>query len=212
MLSSSLPSATCRSLHHWQHQCFRFASTNAPSPSLSSAAIARLKRPNRGGQNLTERYRRLENTTRGKEAFTKQVSAFAQESASAAELRSTSKPATPGSSKSANTIAGFAIPEEPRPPADDECCMSGCAICVYDLYEDSLSAYKESVSALRSSLSALSIPESEWPAHIRTTKSAETPAAVTPDKRKDAVLSAFEEMERTLKEKRERRAAVEAES
>lgn len=85
--------------------------------------------------------------------------------------------------------------------------MSGCAICVYDLYEESLQAYKESLVALRSSLSASSIPESEWPERIRTT--AKIPTA---DKRQDAVFSAFEEMERQLKGKREWRAAVEAES
>lgn len=88
-----------------------------------------------------------------------------------------------------------------------DCCMSGCAICVYDLYEESLEAYKESLAALRSSLSALSIPESEWPERIRTTTK-----IPTVDNRQGAILSAFEEMERQLKEKRERRAAVEAES
>jgi hypothetical protein len=85
--------------------------------------------------------------------------------------------------------------------------MSGCAICIYDLYEESLEAYKESLAALRSSLSALSIPESEWPERIRTT--AKIPAV---EKGQDAILSAFEEMERQLKEKREHRAVVEAES
>lgn len=83
--------------------------------------------------------------------------------------------------------------------------MSGCAICVYDLYEESLEAYKESIVTLRSSLSALSIPESEWPDRVRTN----TPATA---KRHDIVLNAFEEMERQLREKKERRAAVEAES
>jgi hypothetical protein len=83
--------------------------------------------------------------------------------------------------------------------------MSGCAICVYDLYEESLEAYKESIVALRSSLSALSIPDSEWPDRVRTN----TPAA---EKRHEVIFNAFEEMERQLKEKKERRAAVEAES
>lgn len=89
--------------------------------------------------------------------------------------------------------------------------MSGCAVCVYDLYEDALVEYKESVVTLRAALSARHIPQSEWPAHIRIRK--ETPMLTsTSDKSKNAVLSVFEEMERTLKGKRDRRAAVEAES
>jgi len=82
--------------------------------------------------------------------------------------------------------------------------MSGCAVCVYDLYEESLSAYKASVQSLRSALTASSIPEDEWPAHIRTTHMSSTGSG--------AVLSAFEEMERALEEKRARRSAGEAES
>ncbi|KAG6331297.1 hypothetical protein ID866_7795, partial [Astraeus odoratus] len=116
-----------------------------------------------------------------------------------------------------NTIAGFPIPEEPRPPADDamasvECCMSGCAVCVYDLYEDSLKEYKQAVATLRASLSALSIPESRWPSHIRMSTTATDEHATSANRQRDAVFSAFDEMERTLKEKREKRAAVEAES
>lgn len=86
--------------------------------------------------------------------------------------------------------------------------MSGCAVCVYDLYEESLDAYKESVATLKASLAALSIPESKWPPNIRATT---TQSSITM-KQKDVVLSAFEEMERALKEKRDRRTAVEADS
>lgn len=88
--------------------------------------------------------------------------------------------------------------------------MSGCAVCVYDLYEEALAAYKDSVTTLRAALSARHIPETEWPAHIRTSKVIPTPT--TTEKSKGAVLDAFEEMERALKEKRDKRAAVEAES
>ncbi|KAI5997306.1 hypothetical protein F5J12DRAFT_852216 [Pisolithus orientalis] len=81
-----------------------------------------------------------------------------------------------------------------------ECCMSGCAVCVYDLYEKSLNAYKESVATLRASLAVLSIPESKRPLSIRTTSSQSSIAM----KQKDVVLSVFEEMERALKEKRDK--------
>lgn len=81
-------------------------------------------------------------------------------------------------------------------------------MCVYDLYEEALVEYKDSVTALRAALSARHIPETEWPAHIRTGNTNHT----MPEKSKGAVLDAFEEMERVLKEKRDKRAAVESES
>lgn len=74
--------------------------------------------------------------------------------------------------------------------------MSGCAICVYDLYEDSLDEYKEKLAALRTSLSSLNIPESEWPEKVRTAGAAGGAA-----KRKDVILNAFEEMEKALKDR-----------
>ncbi|KAF9220784.1 hypothetical protein BS17DRAFT_634762, partial [Gyrodon lividus] len=156
-----------------------------------------------GSRNLTEYYRRLEDTIRRKDALLKPVSTLSQGSASAANMQSVHKPTTTcGTPGGANTIAGFAVPQEPRPPADDECCMSGCAICVYDLYEESLAAYKDSVAALRSALSALHISESRWPPHIRTDQTAEVPTTTThSDKTKGAIFSAFEEMERALEEK-----------
>ncbi|KAJ8693922.1 hypothetical protein PTI98_008865 [Pleurotus ostreatus] len=77
-----------------------------------------------------------------------------------------------------------------------KCCMSGCAVCVYDLYEDSLSAYKESLATLRSSLEERGIPETEWPSSLR--------GAGTPVPPKNNVaLSAFEEFERALKAKKQ---------
>ncbi|KPV71529.1 uncharacterized protein RHOBADRAFT_47707 [Rhodotorula graminis WP1] len=32
------------------------------------------------------------------------------------------------------TVLGVELPTKPKPPEPDECCMSGCATCVYDLY------------------------------------------------------------------------------
>ncbi|KAI6142587.1 hypothetical protein BKA82DRAFT_1003407 [Pisolithus tinctorius] len=181
----------------------RFASSDVP-PSIPQVTRGRLRRPQRGGQNLTERYRRLENSIRGKNVLARATYDISRDSASTSELQTLHKSSRSGAS--ANTIAGFVIPEEPKPPADDECCMSGCAVCVYDLYEESLDAYKESVATLKASLAALSIPESKWPPNIRATT---TQSSITM-KQKDVVLSAFEEMERALKEKRDRRTAVEA--
>ena len=76
--------------------------------------------------------------------------------------------------------------------------MSGCAVCVYDLYEESQASYEDSIAALRKSLGALGIPPNTWPLNVRpdTEKS-------TPESRKGVILNAFEEMERKLKEKKE---------
>ncbi|KAH0834957.1 hypothetical protein J3R83DRAFT_10665 [Lanmaoa asiatica] len=181
----------------------------------------------RRGRNLTDRYRTLENSNRAKSEHATHVSLLA----STAALQSDAALLARRPTTAPKTIAGFVVPEEPRAPADDgmlyvfclslsltldiECCMSGCAVCVYDLYEEALAAYKDSVVTLRTALSALHVPETEWPAHIRTGASTETHTSPTPTtggKSKDVVLGAFEEMERALKEKREKRGAVEAQS
>ena len=73
--------------------------------------------------------------------------------------------------------------------------MSGCAICVHDLYLDALSTYDEAVSSLRTKLTALNIAESEWPSNIRTsTKEKRTP---------NVSIDAFAALERALREKKE---------
>lgn len=192
--------------------CLRSFATNTISSSNAVLSIPSISRNywnnrSRGGQNLTERYRRLENTLRRGNAITKQIFEISQDVEDVSKVMSAPLTSSScyGTQNTPDTIAGFVIPEEPVPPSDEECCMSGCAICVYDLYEESLEAYKESIVALRSSLSALSIPDSEWPDRVRTN----TPAV---EKRHEVILNAFEEMERQLKEKKERRAAVEAES
>lgn len=35
------------------------------------------------------------------------------------------------------------MPDEPDYPTPDECCGSGCRVCVYDLYEQNLENYKK---------------------------------------------------------------------
>lgn len=75
-----------------------------------------------------------------------------------------------------------------------ECCMSGCAVCVYDLYEESMTAYKENVAALRNALVSMGVPEYEWPASIMS-------PTENIERKNNVALSVFEEMERALKEK-----------
>jgi Oxidoreductase-like protein, N-terminal len=74
--------------------------------------------------------------------------------------------------------------------------MSGCAICVHDLYQDSLTAYNESLASLRSLLSVMRIPKSDWPPEIQMSTDGGT------SDMKNVSLSVFEELERKLRERR----------
>jgi hypothetical protein len=77
--------------------------------------------------------------------------------------------------------------------------MSGCAICVHDLYQESLDDYNASVADVRASLTDMKVPEDEWPEtiHPGAEKRMSLPASS---------LSAFQEMERALKARREAQA------
>jgi hypothetical protein len=78
----------------------------------SAESIARLKRPTRGGQNLTDRHRRLEKSLRGKEARLKQIDDLPRSLTSAQPSSVPKRPAL-------NTFQGFVIPEQPKPPEPD---------------------------------------------------------------------------------------------
>jgi hypothetical protein len=41
------------------------------------------------------------------------------------------------------------MPQPPHRPEPDACCGSGCAVCVFDLYELELDRYREALSAWR---------------------------------------------------------------
>ena len=77
--------------------------------------------------------------------------------------------------------------------------MSGCAVCVYDLYEDSLLTYKASLASLRAQLKSMGIPQSEWPSRV---KSSNSQAIQRPS---NTSLDAFEAMEKALKAKQQGR-------
>jgi hypothetical protein len=201
ILYPSLRSPVITLTHYFSHHA---------ASQQASTAIERLKRPSRGGQNLSDRYRRLEKSLRVKEAFSGGIDDTTERTT---VLVHGAKPRL----SHAKTFKGFRIPEEPKPPEPDgmlpnfpscnllitivympECCMSGCAICIHDLYQESLTAYKESIDSLRTSLSTLEVPESEWPPNVQT-------SAEHVEWNRNVALSAFEEMERRLKEKHERK-------
>lgn len=63
--------------------------------------------------------------------------------------------------------------------------MSGCAVCVYDLYEDSLAAYRDAITKVTARLNSMGVPESDWPQSLRTYT----------ERKKDVTLTVFEQME-----------------
>jgi hypothetical protein len=91
----------------------------------SAESISRLKRPTRGGQNLTDRHRRLENSLRGKEARLKQID----------HLTESSTVVKHPVRRSASTFQDFVVPEEPKPPGPegtaDFCIQNNLSAYVY---------------------------------------------------------------------------------
>ena len=77
--------------------------------------ITRLKKPSRGGRNLSERYLALERALRGKEAFTRGKEELAHHS----PIISISVQDENLRKESVETFHGFVLPQEPKPPADD---------------------------------------------------------------------------------------------
>ena len=71
--------------------------------------------------------------------------------------------------------------------------MSGCAICVYDLYQESMDQYRESIENIRYALTSQGVPESEWPQILL---SGQTNSDLI--KASHASESAFEALERAL--------------
>ncbi|GLB38963.1 putative oxidoreductase-like protein, N-terminal [Lyophyllum shimeji] len=172
-----------------------------PVRQLKDDAPSRIRRSL--GRNLSERYKRLEKSLRQKQGLRRDIDDLASSSSPLA-TPAVANAVTTAPERRPETFHGLVIPKEPEPPRDDECCMSNCAVCVYDLYEESLEAYRKAVADLRTKLVALGIPEVEWPKNIRssTVKKAEN--------RRDVVQNAFEEMERALKRKREMQQKQEA--
>ena len=80
--------------------------------------------------------------------------------------------------------------------------MSGCAICVYDLHEEALSKYKETIARITSSLREMNVSESEWPSELLSSNEDRSDGGTNG---KSPSMTAFEELERKLKAKKETR-------
>ncbi|KAI0305335.1 hypothetical protein B0F90DRAFT_1703582 [Multifurca ochricompacta] len=147
-----------------------------------------------GGRNLSERFLRLEKMLLAKHNLSQPVAGSPRIPKSPGQIPLS----TPPQQSIVTTFKGFVIPEAPKPPGPDECCMSGCVVCVHDSYQESLDTYNLSVASVRASLTAMKIPVGQWPKSIRPNLERGTPLP-TPN----ISLSAFEDMERSLKARRE---------
>ena len=80
--------------------------------------------------------------------------------------------------------------------------MSGCAVCVHDLYAESLESYTKAMDDLREALRRQGVSEKEWPKQILPrVKDAKE------DKR-GTLLSAFEQLELKLAKKKDEETPV----
>jgi len=83
--------------------------------SLRSLSSEHRKRPSRGGQNFTDRYKRLEKSLRGKDAYASESDELRQSTLTGP----TSGNSSPGSPSSSVLFHGLTIPDKPQEPADD---------------------------------------------------------------------------------------------
>jgi hypothetical protein len=83
--------------------------------------------------------------------------------------------------------------------------MSGCAICVYDLYIEAKAAYSKALAASLTALEEQSVPKSLWPKEVLALSKQpgdprQTPSAsLEDDGPLDASIKAFMELEKRLK-------------
>ncbi|KAG8894036.1 hypothetical protein FRC01_013191 [Tulasnella sp. 417] len=113
-------------------------------------------------------------------------------------------------SNDSNNIGGVRVdmPEKPSPPGPEDCCMSGCAVCVNDLYVEALRDYKASLRSIRDKLEREAVHKSLWPKEIiELHPSGKAQQEDFDDADLDPATRAFMEMERKLKKKHEQQKA-----
>ncbi|ORY20426.1 oxidoreductase-like protein [Naematelia encephala] len=64
-------------------------------------------------------------------------------------------------------VQGISVPPKPRPPGEEECCMSGCVHCVYTIYADELEEYNAALEFAREALLAAGIRRADWPEAVK---------------------------------------------
>ncbi|KAF9362120.1 hypothetical protein BGX26_000008 [Mortierella sp. AD094] len=93
---------------------------------------------------------------------------------------------------------GFSIPVKPTPPGSEDCCMSGCAHCIYDIYEEDRQEYKLKLAKVLKEIEKAGFPP---PPNIATGSAAGDKGdnSVDSDDDMDPSMKAFLELERKLK-------------
>ena len=209
------------------------SSTTSRTPAVDHRKLTHLKRRTRGGQDLSKRFTRLERAVRGKTSYGRDIEELERSSAvpdpapytqEESTQQATASIAPSHASATRRIFRGFVVPEPPKPPADDgtfqymsflghafilsqsECCMSGCAVCVYDLYDEARQDYMQAMDKLRTELTKLGVPKSQWPADVQGDGQDSDPTPA-PRPSQSVTLSAFEQLELALKAKRERDAS-----
>ncbi|KAG0270975.1 hypothetical protein BGZ95_001296 [Linnemannia exigua] len=98
---------------------------------------------------------------------------------------------------------GFAIPVKPSPPGAEDCCMSGCAHCIYDIYEEDRQEYKTKLAETLDEIAKAGLPP---PPNINTKAAGGDGASASgaqsthdEDDDMDPGMKAFLELERKLK-------------
>ncbi|KAF8526603.1 oxidoreductase-like protein [Hysterangium stoloniferum] len=182
--------------------------SNPQSSITSNAQYHRQNSRKRGGQNLTIRDLRLSKSIRQKQAFTRAGEREPEHHAvDPSSMKNGGHLQREGDSastlKAVRAFRGIAIPQKPKPPESDECCMSGCAICVYDLYLGSLETYREELASMRATLQRQNVPVSEWPEEIRAGNNRPDDGQ-DPSVELDVSLSAFAQLEKALRERTNR--------
>ncbi|GAA6056906.1 hypothetical protein JCM3770_001319 [Rhodotorula araucariae] len=99
------------------------------------------------------------------------AAAHAGGSRTATPLASAAPAPPPPPARTKRRVLGIELPAKPDPPAADECCMSGCATCVYDIFLEDLEHFHSSVSAARSAVldrlrAGARLDNGAWPAEV----------------------------------------------
>ncbi|KAJ2573072.1 hypothetical protein IW140_000471 [Coemansia sp. RSA 1813] len=61
------------------------------------------------------------------------------------------------------------MPPKPEPPSNEDCCMSGCEFCVWDLYDEDMREYQKHATKAREAFEAQGkvVPEQLRPENLR---------------------------------------------
>ncbi|KDQ08145.1 hypothetical protein BOTBODRAFT_59497 [Botryobasidium botryosum FD-172 SS1] len=165
---------------------------------ISTSSHGVLPRPRRGGRNLSARYQlsvpwcpRANTLNEESPPLSPQGQAHAGASAAAERI---------GREKDHYVVGGVSIPVKPKEPESDECCMSGCAVCVYDLYESTLEDYRDALASAHRELISKGVSRDLWPEDIKLLEGGKNVARAHMSPA-GASMDAFKELERRLQDR-----------